>query len=94
MKNEIVNEFIVCDCGTLDHHFVISISDYEDEKWPLIDISIKMSTYLGFWKRVWVALKFICRCPDNNEYDGVLLNNKSLEKIITILEPYKGKLDH
>jgi hypothetical protein len=93
MKNEIIHEFIVCDCQSLEHHFVITVAEFDDQK-PMIDVSLRMSTYLTFWKRVITAFKFIFRYPFAGEYDGVMLKNKDIDKIISILEPYKGKLDH
>ena len=92
-KTEIITELFVCDCTSIQHHFIVSVSDFQDEL-PMVDISLRLSTYLGFWGRVKAAWKYIFRCPNNGEYETVLLNNSTLEKLIKVLEPYKGKLEN
>jgi len=65
--------FIGCECSNPEHGAMISYHDDDvdgyiknPEGWrdgyipiPELHIHVQLSPYLGFWKRIWVAIKYI-----------------------------------
>lgn len=75
-------ELFVCDCGDLEHQFVISKFPDENE----IYISVHLSN-LTFWKRLIIAVKYIFgKKSIYGSFEEIILNQEEKKRLIKILE--------
>ncbi len=79
-------ELFVCDCNDISHQFVINL-DSPDEDWQFVSVEIKLNRNLPWWKRLWVAFKYVfCKYPCRfGDFDEVLLGRKhapQLQKVV------------
>ena len=82
-------ELFVCDCGDLEHQFVVSWYP-EDEDWnDELYLNILLSQNYGFWKRLWIALKYLFghRCCFG-AFDAILINTYRAKRLRDILESF------
>lgn len=78
-------KLFVCDCGNVDHQFIIS--SFDDE---FIDIQIHLSD-VGFWSRLKYAFLYVI--GKKSRYNGgafgeILLNREQTVKLIETLKNY------
>jgi hypothetical protein len=74
-------ELFVCDCGNIEHQFVLSA--YSDE---YIDVEFYLSPYLSnyksFFSRILYSIKYILghKCKDS-AFDTIILNKESAKRL-------------
>jgi hypothetical protein len=81
------NKLFVCDCGSLEHQFVINYDP--DPGWnDHIYVNIHLSKK-KFWNRVQYAVKYILghQC-DYGAFQEILLDKKTTEKLAAVLSTH------
>ena len=58
MPNNDIEKFISCDCHSDEHTLRFNLI-YSDDGSPELYTSVYLHQYRGFWKRVWVAIKYV-----------------------------------
>lgn len=86
MPKEVNNELFVCECADLSHQFILTTWDFKDGT-PSLDLSIRNNIHLPFYKRVWVAIKYIFKVQ-SQDYDVVLLDHDNVLKLKDSLDKY------
>jgi hypothetical protein len=51
------HHFLPCDCGSVDHLIMLWRDDTDGES--EVGICVQMSHYLPWWRRAWVALRYV-----------------------------------
>ena len=77
-------ELIVCECGLTEHQFLLALYEWEDE--VEVYLESHLSTYRNFFKRVWVAIRYIFgyRCK-YGEWDCVMLGEEQLQQMLDFI---------
>jgi hypothetical protein len=68
-------ELFICDCGDVEHQFIIS-HDSEDKE---IYISVHLANYMSFFQRIITAIKYIFgKKSIYGAFDVVILNKDQI----------------
>ena len=83
--------YIECDCCSMDHILKFTIEDWDGDNKPILTASLFLNnSYRSFWKRMVLAFKYLFGISHKNyEYVDIILNDKSVQKLETIIEEYK-----
>lgn len=92
MKND--NEILLlCDCSSEEHQMIVRWDNDDKE----VYVSVHLANYMGFWKRLWHAVKYVfgykCRY---GAFDEVILRKEdadNLQKVVDHLRVAKTKRD-
>ena len=84
MKND--NEILLlCECSSEEHQLIVRWDDEDNE----VYVSVHLANYMGFWKRLWHAVKYVfgykCRY---GAFDEVILrkeDSENLQKVVNHL---------
>ena len=69
------SELFICDCGDVEHQFIIS-HDTEDKE---IYISVHLTNYMSFFQRIITAIKYIFgKKSVYGAFDVVILNKNQI----------------
>lgn len=80
-----------CTCTTFDHNVRFEV----DNDLGTISISVPLNHWLPWWKRMWLAIKYIfAKTEKYGHYDTVELNPKDYGKIRDLLLFSETKLNH
>ncbi len=91
--NEPKRELFVCDCGDINHQFVVTVNENQGDKDVFLEV--RLNRYLSFWGRLINAIRYLfklsppCRFGD---YDCIILNKShidGLERIVRELKTLK-----
>jgi hypothetical protein len=74
------HDLFVCECGNVEHQFVVSQFNDEGD----IYVSVRLNAYGNVFERLWRALKYVFNI-DNAEYDEVILNKENQQKLVECL---------
>lgn len=83
------HEIFVCDCGDVNHQFVVSID--KNEIPPDIYVEVKLNRYLPFWRRLVNAIRYLFKVGSPSrfgDYECVLLNKshaEGLQRVVNLL---------
>jgi hypothetical protein len=80
MEEKHLDQFTVCDCGSMGHLVRLAYDQYVDGDEDLT-IGVTMNHYLGFWGRVKMALKYIFKRDNDWHYDAVIINKARAQQI-------------
>ena len=75
------HDLFVCKCGSVEHQFVVSQFDDEEE----VYVSVRLNVCGNVFQRLWRALKYVLNI-DNAEYDEVILDKENQQKLMECLE--------
>jgi hypothetical protein len=68
-------EIFICDCGDVEHQFIISCDSQDKE----IYISIHLTTFMSFFERIITAIKYIFgKKSKYGAFDIVILNENQI----------------
>jgi len=92
-----------CQCGSDEHRLVFHYFPYEGNDEPTLYCSVFLSQYRSFFKRVWIALKYIAgyKCKYGH-FDSTLLRPEDINSFRNMLnrfdrdnkDYYKNQYDH
>lgn len=83
------HEIFVCDCQNLSHQLIISydydnlVNSNENTFYPLqLDFSIRLNSFLSFYKRLWTGIKYIFQFGEEKyDYDVVILPDDEVKRL-------------
>jgi hypothetical protein len=58
-NRSVLTEFFICECEDISHNFAITIDKWHDRYPPELYVSIHLNQKFGFFKRVWIAAKYV-----------------------------------
>jgi hypothetical protein len=81
-------EFFLCDCNSAEHQFILSYDSQEKEMY----ITPYLSSYLSFWKRVVLSIKYIFGYRSKyGHWDCIILNIKETKRLYLLLDSIVDK---
>ena len=81
-------EFFLCHCNSPEHQFILSYDCEEKE----IYITPYLSSYLSFWKRIILAIKYIFGYRSKyGHWDCIILNTKEIKRLYLLLDSIVDK---
>ena len=85
MQEKIRNSyFIECACYSFEH---IGRLTFDDED---MAIDVRINHYLGFWKRLQIAFKYLFKISDSSgNYNTIIIKQEQIPDIIKMLEEAK-----
>ena len=72
-------EFFVCQCENVSHNFCVT----RDSEFNEVSVEIHLCQ-LSFFKRVWIAIKYIFG-QSNNSYENVILSENQIKNLVNQL---------
>lgn len=94
MGSDYSDDLFVCNCHLPDHCFIIRQwhwgGDISDDYPPELSISVGLTEYKGFFKRLLAAIKYVFK-PRKNHYlfEEVLVKDEDLDRLIAIFQKQK-----
>jgi len=89
MTNEL---FVRCDCGSIEHQFVLTRDTKEDEPEPrlrFVYMTIHLQDWDVFWKRLWSALRYTFGHRSRyGHWDSVILGPEQAANMYAVLDAY------
>ena len=82
------HELFVCDCENISHQMILTTWDFEDGT-PSLYISIKLNQFLPWYKRILIAFKYLFKLDIKDEFDVLMLNDDTIDKLQKSLEKFK-----
>jgi hypothetical protein len=86
--------YIPCECSSKDHLLVLTLEDYEDKDLkyePLFVIEYQLNMHHGFFKRIWIAFRYVFNFyPTNKSWDCSMISASSVEKLESAVKSYKS----
>ena len=84
--NEIL---LLCDCSSDEHQLIVKWDNDDNE----VYVSVHLSTYHGFWKRLWHGLKYAFGHKSRyGAFDEIILRKEdadNLQKVVDHLKKIK-----
>ncbi len=87
MKND--NEILLlCDCSSAEHQLIVRWDNDDKE----VYVSMHLANYMGFWKRLWHALKYAFgyKCQ-YGAFDEVILRKEDASNLQKVVDHLKNK---
>lgn len=91
-------EVLICECSSVEHQIAFTYCSEEredilDESGAIyedcMDVSIHLNDYNGFFRRVWVAIKYVFGYRSRyGDWDSFMMNPEDADRLI----PYLVKL--
>lgn len=88
---------VQCTCADTDHIMIWQMdsrffdSDFLEQYPPEFYVDVHLSTWKGFWCRLWVGIKYIFGHKSRyGDFGGCSLNIKDADRIMEFLERYKN----
>jgi hypothetical protein len=83
--NEIL---LLCDCSSCEHQLIVSWNNDDKE----VYVQVHLSTYKGFWKRLWGGLKYAFGHRSRyGDFDEVILRKSDAENLQKVVDHLKSK---
>jgi len=85
-------EYFECTCDSDEHRLVFQIDDTEDDWPPEVWAGAFLHTYKGFFKRIWVAIKYVFgyKCKYGH-FDCFTLKPEDAPRFKQMLEQYTAR---
>ena len=79
-------ELLICKCHSSEHQVIFTWFDDDEE----VYMEVLLNTEYKWWKRIWVAIKYIFgyKCK-YGMFDEVILNKEDVPKLEKIIEYLK-----
>ena len=86
MPSPIPTHHIVCQCNSVEHVVQFTADDTDDEQ-SVCYIEVQLRQHRGFWKRTWVALRYIFgyQCVYGH-WDCTSLSQEEAKKLLDFLK--------
>jgi len=87
------HELFVCDCGDVEHQFIISKSDNLYEEEPLLYLLVKLNPQVGFFNRLLTAVLYIFgKKSIFGDFEEIIINKEMAGRLIKVLTTFvEGK---
>lgn len=95
MKNHDRHEFFDCECHSPHHLMRVSIFQWVDEPTCVADVDltfdVQAQPYLPWYKRVWVAVRYVLNGNGSDWYSSTLLN-QNLPRLKAVIQDYETRV--
>ncbi len=91
MRYEDQRVYIQCDCYSHEHLLVVELGDFSSEDRPdhMLSFGIQMNHYLPWWKRVWVAIRYIAGAESIfGHWDSVIVPERKAAELKRLIDDY------
>ena len=84
------NKFVLCNCGSPEHQFILSYDpDETNPQDQILYLQVHLVTWEGFFRRLWTSLKYALGHRSRyGEFDEVLVNRTQAEEIQGFITEY------
>lgn len=83
------HELIVCSCVDLEHQIILTTFDDE----PYVYVSVGLRRNHNFWRRLYVAVKYLFGSVINNAYHiDVILDQSAQKQFVKVFETKLNKV--
>jgi hypothetical protein len=73
-------EYVECNCSCSEH--TLRFAWFRNEKDPALYVDVFLHQYYGFWKRLWLGIKYICGHKSKyGHFDEALLFRAEVENL-------------
>lgn len=81
--------YLECYCGN-DNHLA---KFQRDREYNELTLSVQLNQYRGFWKRVWVAIKYVLKIePKYGHWDCLSIREVDVERLIQFLRQHQRQV--
>lgn len=86
-------KYVECECQSFDHiaRWVWFESDHHPWADDELYLDYNLNHYLPWWKRIWVALTYICKEEYIGRYDCLILNREKAVELRDFLNKRLGE---
>ena len=86
MKND--NEILLlCDCSSEEHQLIVRWDNDDRE----VYVSVHLANYMGFWKRLWHAVKYVFGYKSRyGAFDEVILRKEDADNLQKVVDHLRG----
>ena len=94
-------QFFLCQCHSPEHMFLWTAFDWGAGKpvdkltRPEFELEVCLETHLAplpFWKRVWLAIKYVFnRSCNYGHFDSIMIRHEDVLKLGNLVEEYKAR---
>jgi hypothetical protein len=78
-----------CECHSPEHRLVFTLGSYPTDA-PELWTDVYIRNYRNVFKRIWVALKYICKRSNKyGHFDGFIMHYEDTDKMQMLLDEYK-----
>lgn len=83
--NGIKTSFFQCECRSHEHTIQVSVCD--DPDWPSLTVSVQLHQFRNFWKRVWLAIKYVFGfTPAYGHWDTTLVDPADYDRLSSLVD--------
>jgi hypothetical protein len=87
------HELFICDCGDVEHQFILASSDSVNED-DCLYLHIKLNQNAGFFKRLKTAFLYLLgKKSIYGDFDEVIINKATAEKLINSLSKFTSQFE-
>lgn len=87
MSKYVTHEIFVCDCENINHQIILTTLNFKGD--VSLEFSIKLNNFQPWYKRIFIAIKYLFKLEDKDEFGSVLLDDANILKLQNSLESFK-----
>lgn len=90
--HNIKSKYVECHCAHPEHLCRFTLDNEDGEDWPTFYLDVNLSSYLGFWKRIWHAVRYvfgISKCG----WAEIMLDEEKVSQVLDICNEYRVAMD-
>jgi hypothetical protein len=99
-SDDIVDEYFTCECSNPEHAMLITFdpdiccpNDDVSERFPELVVSVQMSPYMGFFKRLKTAFKYVFNIKDDTvHWDCCAIREEDVNRFQKMIDMYRYSL--
>lgn len=85
------SEIFVCDCSDVSHNIIFQLWEWGDDP-PELCVHVNLSDYPGFWKRLWLGVRYIFGYKSKyGQYDVMTIRPEDVPRMKKLLENFAEK---
>ena len=83
------HELFICQCDSIEHTLIATYDEQEDLE-PWVSLSVHLKQYFPWYKRIWVAIKYIFGHQSNyGAFDEFIFKKEDVNKLQKIVDYLK-----
>jgi hypothetical protein len=84
------NEIFICDCHSKEHMAIVSLYDWDGGP-PDFYLEITAEHHLPWYRRIWVAVKYIFAQPSLSWHD-IILKPEDVARLASVIDDYNAMM--
>ncbi len=86
------SHYFECACGSPEHTIRFILDKGERGDFPLIFCDFYLDQYLPWYKRIWVAIKYVLMFkPHNEHFASWVMKNEDVERLQKLCKEFKNE---